>query len=352
MNAILFYCVFLPVLISFCSFSAIASDPHLNIQIGKRFNVMEYGAVANGKTDDSEAFKKAIDDGIKSGKNAVVFVPTGRYMLKTPTGGGMVQIKKASDFTLEGEKGTFLVSSVPTKHMIYIDSSLNVIVRNFELDRDPLVFTQGVIDKIDIPSKTVEVTIDKGYDEPDAAFLANLKALLVFTNPKADTWDHSRWWPNIVTRELVSHMKWKFTLTMEPLEIYKGKQFLIWNNVYKGWGVVCNHSRDCHIENIKYYGGGADAGIGIWGCNGTITYKNFRTGIPEGSNRLIAAAGGSQEFENRGTVIFDGCDFSRVDDDGFNMGTAYVKVLKQVDSRTIIVERKNTPYVVGDTIAL
>ena len=80
---------------------------------------MEYGAVANGKTDDSEAFKKAIDDGIKSGKNAVVFVPTGRYMLKTPTGGGMVQIKKASDFTIEGEKGTFLVSSVPTKHMIY-----------------------------------------------------------------------------------------------------------------------------------------------------------------------------------------------------------------------------------------
>jgi hypothetical protein len=319
---------------------------------GQRFNVRQFGAMADGKTDDSEAFSKAIAAGIKSGKDALVFVPSGRYMLRTPMGGGMIQIKNASGFTLEGEKGTFLVSSVPSKHMINIDSSSNVIVSNFELDRNPFVFTQGVVDKIDTTLKTVEVTIDKGYDEPDAPLLQKLSAFLVFTDPKADTWDHSRWWPKIVSRERISTMKWKFTLSIVPLQTYQAKRFLIWNNVYKGWGVVANNSKDCLVENIKYYGGGADAGIGIWGCDGTITYKNFRTGIPEGSNRLIAAAGGSQEFENRATIVFDNVDVSRVDDDGFNMGTAYAKVLKQVDSRTIVVERKNTPYVVGDTIAL
>ena len=235
MNAILFSFLFFLGLTTFCSSSVISSDNSGEDQTGKRLNVKNYGAVADGKTDDSEAFKQAIEAGIKSGKNSVVFVPSGRYMLKTPAGGGMIQIKKASDFILEGEKGTFLVSSIPAKHMINIDSSSNVTVRNFELDRYPFVFTQGVIDKIDIPSKTVEVTIDKGYDEPDATFLAKLKDFMVFTDPKADTWDHSRWWPSIVTRERISPMKWKFTLTIEPLQTYLGKRFLIWNNVYKGW---------------------------------------------------------------------------------------------------------------------
>lgn len=348
-NKLIIYLMFLGLI---CTSSIIPGTTNSKFQDKNRFNVKQFGAVADGKTDDSQAFKKAIEAAIKAGKNTVVFVPSGHYKLSTPMGGGMIEIKKASNLTLEGEKGTFLVSSVPTKHIINIDSSSNIVVRNFEMDRNPFVFTQGVVDKIDMVAKTVEVSIDKGYDEPDAQFLARLKAFKVFTDPKADTWDHSRWWPSIVTRDRISPMKWKFTLTAEPLQTYLGKKFLIWDNVYKGWGVVCNNSRDCLIENIKYYSGGADAGIGVWGCNGTITYRNFTTGIPKGSNRLFAAAGGSQEFENRGTIILDGCDVSRVDDDGFNMGTAYVKVLKQIDPRTIIVERKNTPYVVGDTLAL
>jgi hypothetical protein len=48
----------------------------------------------------------------------------------------------------------------------------------------------------------------------------------------------------------------------------------------------------------------------------------------------------------------DSCDISRVDDDGCNMGTLYTKVLRQLDSRTIVVEDKGTPFQVGDTIAL
>jgi len=316
------------------------------------FNVKQFGAIADGKTDDSEAFRIAISAAIGAGEKSVVFVPAGCYKLDVPMGRGMLEIKNAKNLVLEGEKGTLLLSSDPTKHMINIDSSSNVVVRNFELDRHPFVFTQGMISKIDIPTKTVEVSIDEGYDEPDSKFLAKLKSFLVFVHPKADTWDHSRWWPEINSRDRIAPMKWKFTLSVEPLQNYLGKRFLLWDNVYNGWGVVTNNSRDCFVENIRFYGGGAGAGIGIWGCGGTITFKNFMTGVPDGSSRLIAAAGGSQEFENRGTIIFDSCDFSRVDDDGFNMGTSYVKVLKQIDSKTIVVEKLNTPYVVGDTITL
>ena len=244
-----------------------------------------------------------------------------------------ITIANASNLTLDGEGGSLLVSYDPTKHMIHIKDSSDITVRQLSLDRNPLVFTQGRINSIDVAAKTVEVTIDRGYDEPDAEYIAPLKSLLVFTDPEADTWDHSRWWPTIAIRKRIAPMTWRFTLSIEPLPSYVGKRFLLWDNVYKGWGVVADNSADCTIEDINYFGGGADAGFGMWRCTGTMTCRRFRIGIPPDSDRLIAAAGGSQEFQNRGTLIMDGCDFSRIDDDGVNMGTTYAKVLKQIDSR-------------------
>jgi hypothetical protein len=116
--------------------------------------------------------------------------------------------------------------------------------------------------------------------------------------------------------------------------------------------VVVHRSRDCVAEDIQYYGGGADAGMGVWACSGTITFRRFRVGVPPGSDRLFAAAGGGQEFQNRGTLVLDGCDISRADDDGVNMGTTYAQVLQQVDPRTLVVEDRGIPFQPGDTLAL
>ena len=106
-------------------------------------------------------------------------------------GGGMVEVAKATNLTLEGEKGTLLLASDPTKHIVHLTDCTNVTLRRLEMDRHPLVFTQGRIVAMDAAAKTVEVTIDPGYDEPDAKYLAQLKSFLVFTDPTADTWDHS-----------------------------------------------------------------------------------------------------------------------------------------------------------------
>ena len=319
---------------------------------GRRLTVRDYGAKADGVTDDSPAFKRAAEAAMASGKGAVLFVPAGRYSLQTPMGRGMIEIENVSDFILEGEKGTMLIASDPTRHMVHVLNSTNITVRRLGLDRHPLVFTQGRIVAMDAEAKTVEVTINPGYDEPDAKYLSQFRSFLVFTEPASDTWDHSRWWPIIVTRERLASQNWRFTLNQAPLPTYAGKRWLLWDNTYKGWGVVVERSRDCLVEDVAYYGGGADAGIGVWGSAGAITYRRFKVGVPPGSDRLFAAAGGGQEFRNRGTLVMDGCDLSRIDDDGCNMGTTYAKVLRQIDPRTILVESNDIPFQVGDTIAL
>jgi len=316
------------------------------------FNVKKYGAVGDGKTDDAPAFKRTVEAAILSNKPATVFVPAGTYLLKQAMGRGMIEFKDAKNIVLEGEKNTLIIVGDPHKHAVHLLNSENITVRQLEIDRNPLTFTQGIINDIDIKKKTVDITIDKGYDEPDAQYLKVLKSLLVFTDPEYFTWDHSRWWPSIKKRERTGPMKWRLTLSIPPLGNYKDKQFIIWNNVYKGWGIVCTNSKNCLIEDVRYYGGGTDCGYGAWKCSGTITYRRFYTGIPEGSDRMFACAAGSMLFHNRCTFILDDCDISRVDDDCLNMGTLFAQVAKQIDPKNIVVKYGNITFEKNDTITL
>ena len=61
-------------------------------------NVMQYGAVGDGKTLDTEAIQKAIDDAAKIGNGAQVLAPGGRHYLI-----GTLELKSGIDFHLQGD---------------------------------------------------------------------------------------------------------------------------------------------------------------------------------------------------------------------------------------------------------
>jgi hypothetical protein len=318
------------------------------------YNVKDFGAKGDGISDDYEAFASTVNAAVANKNPCTIFIPEGKYFIATSPGRGIIEINNGQNITIQGagERKSLIISGDPTKHIIHLLNSSNITVSKLELDRNPLVFTQGIIDKIDIENNSVDVTIDNGYDEPDSKYLQILKTLLVFTESYTYTYDHSRWPPQILEKERIAPMKWRLKLNAPPLVKYPGKPFIIWDNKYKGWGITCTNSSDCFIEDVRYYGGGADAGIGVWNCGGTISYRNYYVGIPENSNRLFAAAGGGQQFNNRCTFIMDGCDFSRVDDDGYNMGTNYLRVIEQINPKTIITEIRGVPFFKGDTITL
>lgn len=62
------------------------------------FNVMQYGAVGNGKTLDTDAIQRAIDEAAKSGSRAQVLIPAGhKYLI------GTLELKSNIDFHLQGD---------------------------------------------------------------------------------------------------------------------------------------------------------------------------------------------------------------------------------------------------------
>jgi hypothetical protein len=180
-----------------------------------------------------------------------------------------------------------------------------------------------------------------------------MKPLLVFTDPKAQTWDHSRWWPNIEQRLRIEPMKWRLTLHIPPLETYLNKKFIIWKNINPGWAIHILRSDKILAEDIDYYGGGANAGFTCWN-NGDLTFRRFSVDIPPGSNRLFASAGGSHAMQNRGTFTVEDCNFAWLDDDSINNGTTHMRVHQQIDPKTILIEEHTSPmpFQKGDTIAI
>ena len=57
-------------------------------------------------------------------------------------------------------------------------------------------------------------------------------------------------------------------------------------------------------------------------------------------------------FFNRGTVTVQDCDFSHIDDDGFNLGTHFVRVVEKTDPQSCRTEAWPADFEAGDTLDL
>lgn len=321
---------------------------------GATLNVRDFGAVADGQTNDVLAFQKAIAAAQEAGRGSTVFVPAGRYRLEPSSERNRTHLvlSKVTGITLAGTPDTVLIASDPTRAIISIEDSADVTVRGLQLDRHPLVFTQGRIDRVDVAKKQIEITIDDGYDEPDSKYIERLNAIMIFTEPATGTWDHDAPWPPAIeSRTKVGPRQWRLGLSRARPE-YAGKPFVIWRNMFRGAGFSMKNSRNITVEDVIYYGGGANAGFFINHCEGDIVFRRFGVTVPRGSGRLFSASGGAMVFNNRIRLLLDGCDFWGMDDDCLNMGTNSSHVLAQLNPRTTVIEGGRGNYRAGDTVAI
>ena len=109
--------------------------------------------------------------------------------------------------------------------------------------------------------------------------------------------------------------------------------------------------QDCNFEEVAYWGGGGDAGLYLGNLSGTIAFRHFVIGVPPGSDRMLAASGGGQIGGIRGKLLFEDCDFSKIDDDGLDILGNWVRVLEQKDKRTLRLQM-DRDFRKGDRIAV
>lgn len=315
-----------------------------------------FGVKGDGHTNDLPALQHAIDAAIKAGPGTTLTIPSGHFLLAPAEHQrNHLLVRSANGLTIQGRKDTVLDFTGPDSNGFAIQQSGEVTIASLTLERHPLLFTQGIIRGVSAKDQTVTVTIDPGYDTPDSPYIAPLNFLMVFVEPDAHTWYHDAPWPpQIQERKRLSDGSWLLQLSRAPDTVYAGKPFVIWRNVYKGWGFAIEHSHDVHIRDVAYYAGGGQAGFVINHSEGDISFQHFSVTVPPGSGQRFASAGGAMVFNNRIHLSIEDSDFDLTDDDNINMGMNSSHVLAQTAPRTVRIEAggDRADYQPGDHIQI
>ncbi len=312
----------------------------------ERYSVRDFEAKANGVTDDGPAIKRAVEKGVQAGAGTKIFFPAGTYRVLSP-----IVIQNAVDLTIEGEPGALIVMADANLPIINIRNCRRLTIRSLSFDRNPLSFTQGTIEAVSPKRMTCDVRIDAGYQELDVARLRGVNEIHPFVFPESGTYQLDRNWPEIAARERTAERKWRLKLKgWAPTPAWAGKRFVLCaggrGHCFEAIGL-----EDCLIEDVNYWGGGANAGFYLVDLSGTITFRRFVIGVPPGSDRMLSCAGGGQISDVRGKLLFDECDFSRIDDDGLDILGNWVRVLRQTGPRTIVVQQ-DYDFRPGDHVAI
>lgn len=354
---LLFFLAQLSICVS-CLSAQAASHNVTAASSGETVNVREFGAMGDGVTDDGPALDRAVKQAQTLGSGASLYIPSGNYFLASKP----MSIQGITGLTVYGDgKATILTEKNGFQPVILLDHCNNVVIRKLTLNRADYYFTQGRVDRVDHASRTCDVTLDPGYPEADAPGIATLTGFHPFIHPDSDAYqqDHPLSIPGaaanacpIQSREHLGNRQWRLFLSKPGVEDdWVGKRFMIWNDILPGHGISASNDTDCLIEDVTYYGRGANAGLILQDIRGTFTIRRFHIDVPPGSNGLISCSGGGQFINVRGKLIFDHCTFLKFDDDGADIFTNYVRIVGQTKPNTLILENDNG-FQPGDSLAL
>ncbi|MDG1302414.1 MAG: hypothetical protein P8R37_12595, partial [Opitutae bacterium] len=130
-----------------------------------RFTVGDFGAVADGVTDDGTAIRAALAAAIESGPGSmVVFEPKSYRMLRYPEASAHIMLEGVSGITLEGNGATII--GTPYNGFLSVSQCEQITMRGFVFDSDPLSFTQGDIVKADPVTGELWLRLHPSYANP------------------------------------------------------------------------------------------------------------------------------------------------------------------------------------------
>jgi hypothetical protein len=311
-----------------------------------QFSLNAYGDFANKPTDAAPAINRAISAAIAAGSGNEVLIPSGRYRLSTS-----IRISRADGLVVRGETGVTLVMDDGSEIVNITDCS-RLTLESLSFDRKQFCFTQGTVTAVDLGTVTCTVTIDAGYDPPDAPQLAKA-GFYPFLHPESGTYQLDKYISQLMSWEKIGDGQWRLHFDVHghaPDARWAGKRFFLWAGS-SGHCIVGRGLKDCLFEDINYWGGGGNAGLYLGPLSGTNVFRRFVVGVPPGSDRIFSCAGGGQIGDIRGKLLFDNCEFTKIDDDGLDLLGTWTRVLEQKEPRSLIVQN-DKDFRAGDHVAI
>lgn len=326
----------------------------------KVFNVRDFGAIGDGVADDSPAVAKAIEAAkVDSSTNHIVLLPAGTYRFATIhsatynrvmvdengvpkdlTQTGHLLVASAKNLTIRGEAGTKLImTDVYTTGVLVVDST-NVTIEQVAIDFDPLPFTQGLVESVDLEKKLVTVQIQEGYADlsrEDFHLKLQARRMMIF-DPVTRELDHE-----VVAKYRLDNLtplgdrRWQMKVTSNPLDDLKCGYHLFAIIARRARGALMfKNSTVCTALNVTVHSA-PSCGF-ILRDSDTIKILHCNITTPAGSDRLMTtnADGVHCKYNKVGPEIAY-CRFTGMDDDSVNIGGSFARVLDQIDSTTLVV---------------
>jgi len=134
----------------------------------KVFDVADYGAAGNGRTDDMAAITRAVAAAKNAGGGIVRFDGSKTYRLigrADLTIEPVFDLEGASNIKIEGNGATLMIH--PPDRMANIAFAENIHIDGFTVDYDPKPYYQGTITDIDVNNMTIDIDVPDRYPVPE-----------------------------------------------------------------------------------------------------------------------------------------------------------------------------------------
>jgi parallel beta-helix repeat protein len=297
---------------------------------------------------------KKIHDAAKKGDKSVD-IPKGVYRFTEttiPHQPTHIELRDIKNFSIEGNDSWFYFEKQASAFKIAQCS--NLIIRNLNIDYDPLPYVQGTVVSINDKAKprTFVFKPDPGYKMPELMTQTPSWTTAPKSTSRVLLWDKNTLLikPDQYGMDIPKHSDAIKKLDNGNYEIKTwvwwgrsliecgfepGDKVTLWTRAGRTIRIeVCGKVT---LDNVDVYAGGFVAYVGYFG-DGPFTFRNCDVKRRPGASRLMS--NNADGFNIRGTlkgVVIENCSADSIGDDAVNLQGVYYKVFEQISPTELIV---------------
>lgn len=341
------------VLLTGCK--SISSTSETDLQL------VDFGAVGDGKTDDIAALVKALDALEAAGPGTTLHFEAGKVYKLGVRDDSVYQIdlQELEGVTVNGHGSMLLVD--PKQAYIRIRRCEGVTVKNFLFESDPLSYTQGKIIATNADDGWFDIELMDGYcDMPSDEMLATVRPFWPWgaVLDPAERRIRPGMTDHVFTEGFEKIGERRYRMFTKPNYLEAIAQYrigdvyfqpLYWNSVERMEGlgmhvsydasanIIVSQSADCEIENITMYSGRSAMTSRVEFNTGRITFDRFQVRHRPGFDERVVTnwRDGMHCKDNRVGPLIENCYFEGMLDDSINIASDTIMAVEQLSETTI-----------------